>query len=57
MTSFILHAMFKVMDHPNRYPEKFIDWCSQNIQASLSAFVENMKPAEEEKPEEKKDEA
>lgn len=62
--SFFLQMLFKVMEHPNRYPDKFIDWCSSNIQNSLVAFASAMnesakkvEEAVEKKVNEKKDEA
>lgn len=58
--SFYLQMLFKVMEHPNRYPEKFINWTVGNIQKliiDLDAFV-NPKPAKnDENPREEKGEA
>jgi len=53
-SSFFLSMLFKVMEHPNRYDEKFIKWCVQNIQGSLIAFAETR---ENELKEAEKDEA
>lgn len=52
MTSFALTSMFKVMEHPNRYNEKFVNWCASNIQASVTAMVEAINASGEEKKEE-----
>lgn len=53
-SSFFLSMLFKVMEHPNRYDEKFIKWCVSNIQGSLVAFAETR---EKELQEAEKDEA
>ena len=55
--SFFLSMLFKVMEHPNRYPEKFIQWTSKNIQGALITFEAQMRaPEEEEKKEAEKKE-
>ena len=52
-TQFFLGLLFRVMEHPNRYNEKFVNWCSANIEGAVQAFA-----AQREQPEtEKKDEA
>ena len=53
-TSFFLSMLFKVMEHPEMYEVKFVEWASKHIQDALYAFDEMMSP---EKPEEKTDEA
>lgn len=59
--SFFLQMNFKVMEHPNRYPEKFISWCSKNIQDMLIGLDASMRQPEEpekgQSKEEKKDES
>ena len=52
--SFFLSALFRVMEHPNRYDAKFVNWCVRNIQSALTAFADKYMAAAEE--EEKKDE-
>ena len=52
-TSFVLSTLFKVMEHPNRYSEKFIKWATANIEASVTALIASLTAPEEE---EKKDE-
>lgn len=54
--SFYLSMLFKVMEHPNRYPEKFIDWTSKNIQELMISLAQSMAPVPEEKKEEAKGE-
>ena len=54
-TSFFLQALFRVMDHPEMYKDTFVTWCSDNIEAALTSFVENTKAKEEE--DKKSDEA
>lgn len=55
--SFFLDRLFKVMDHPNRYSEKFVNWCSKNIQDLLIGLDQSISaPAEEPAKEEKKEE-
>ena len=52
-TQFFLGLLFKVMEHPNRYSDKFVVWCSKNIEGAVQAFA-----AQREQPEnDKKDEA
>ena len=51
-TSFFLSMLFKVMDHPEMYNDKFVSWCSENIEGALTSFAENAKPKEEEKTDE-----
>lgn len=48
-TSFFLSMLFKVMEHPEMYEAKFVDWCSKNIQNSLTSFAEASQPEREEK--------
>ena len=48
-TSFFLSMLFKVMEHPEMYNDKFVSWCSENIEGALTSFAENTKPKEEEK--------
>ncbi len=43
-TSFFLQALFRVLDHPDRYGDKFVDWCVKNIEAALTGFAESAKP-------------
>ena len=52
-TSFFLSMLFKVMEHPEMYEVKFVEWASKHIQDALYTFDEMMNP---EKPEEKTDE-
>lgn len=54
--SFFLTMLFKVMEHPERYTEKFVKWSSENIEAALTGFAEAARLANKEQ-EEKKDEA
>lgn len=51
-TSFFLSMLFKVMEHPEMYNDKFVSWCSENIEGALTSFAENTKPKEEEKTDE-----
>ena len=61
--SFFLSMLFKVIEHPNRYNEKFVRWCTANIEASLTSFAEVLdemnkaknQPQEPEKAEEHKE--
>lgn len=41
--SFFLSMLFKVMDHPNKYDVKFVDWAVQNIQSTLIGFSESLR--------------
>lgn len=54
--SFLLTSLFKVMDHPNRYPEKFINWVSKNIQDMVIGLNASLTPPEEPKKDESKEE-
>lgn len=56
--SFFLSMLFKVMEHPNRYPEGFIVWCSKHIQRLLTTFESELREVpdeEQERKERKKD--
>ena len=44
-TSFFLSCLFKVVEHPEMYPEDFTKWAVDNIQGALSSFAESMKNA------------
>lgn len=62
--SFYLNMLFKVMEHPNRYPEKFLNWTSRNIQSMMHSLEESLVPPQEpqkteakEEPKEEKGEA
>lgn len=48
MTSFTLNSLFRVMEHPNRYEDKFVNWVSKNIQGYITSLIESMtrKPEE-----------
>jgi len=41
-TSFVLNALFRVMEHPNRYSEKFVNWVTNNIQVAVTTLVESV---------------
>jgi len=61
-SSFFLSMLFKVLEHPNRYDDKFIHWCTNRIKSALISFDEAANAAmEEEKKQaesnEKQDEA
>lgn len=56
-TSFFLQMLFKVMDHPEMYKDKFVKWSADNIQGALMTFAESIKPAEGENSGEEKNEA
>lgn len=48
MLSFLLQALFKVMERPEMYDKEFVDWSQKNIQSALTAFAEDMAaPAED----------
>ena len=53
-TAFFLDKLFRVLEHPNRYDEKFVRWCTENIQAAMYGFAAQK---EKEMEEDKKDEA
>jgi len=55
-TSFILNAMFKVMEHPELYKDGFVGWVAENIEGALTTLAQNINASSEEK-EESKDEA
>ena len=50
-TSFFLSMLFKVMEHPEMYDNKFVEWCANNIQNSLTAFASASQTEEEKKDE------
>lgn len=56
-TSFFLQMLFKVMEHPDMYTEKFVKWASGNIESALVAFAESAHQQQEEEKKEPKDEA
>lgn len=53
-TSFFLSMLFKVMEHPEMYNDKFVEWTSKHIEDALYSFDKAMNQAQ---PEEKSDEA
>ena len=53
-TSFFLSMLFKVMEHPEMYNDKFVEWASKHIEDALYSFDKAMNQAQ---PEEKPDEA
>lgn len=42
-TSFFLSMLFKVIEHPEMYSEKFVSWASKHIEDALYAFDNAMK--------------
>lgn len=52
-TSFFLSMLFKVMDHPEMYSDKFVEWTGKHIEDALYSFDSAMR----QNPEEKTDEA
>ena len=54
-TSFYLSMLFKVMEHPEMYTDKFVEWASKEIETALKSFSEAKE--EVEKVEETKNEA
>lgn len=46
-TSFYLSMLFKVMEHPEMYTDKFVKWASENIEDALTTFAEANKAEEE----------
>ena len=52
-SSFFLSMLFKVMDHPEMYSDKFVEWSTKHIEDALRSFDDAM----HQNPEEKTDEA
>lgn len=50
--AFFLDRLFKVVEHPEMYKPEFVDWCVNNISASLVSFS---KAGEQEAKEENKE--
>ena len=52
-TSFFLSMLFKVMEHPEMYNDKFVEWTSKHIEDALYSFDKAMNQEQsEEKPNE-----
>lgn len=49
-TSFFLSMLFKVMEHPEMYETKFVEWATNNIQSALYAFAAASQKQEENEP-------
>lgn len=45
--SFLLHSLFKVLDHPELFKDEFVKWSIENIQGALTSFAENLQGAGE----------
>lgn len=45
-TSVFMQMLFKVMEHPEMYTDKFVKWASENIEAALTSFAESFKQSE-----------
>ena len=43
-TSFFLGALFRVMEHPEMYTDKFVKWASESIESALISFSDAMRP-------------
>ena len=52
-SSFFLSMLFKVMEHPEMYSDKFVEWAGKHIEDALYSFDSAM----HQNPEEKTDEA
>ena len=52
-SSFFLSMLFKVMEHPEMYSDKFVEWSTKHIEDALRSFDDAMR----QNPEEKTDEA
>ena len=40
--AFFVNMLFKVIEHPGRFKEKFVKWASENIEGALLSFSENL---------------
>ena len=47
-TSFVLNALFKVVEHAEMYPADFLEKCIGNIVGAITEIIESNKPQEEE---------
>lgn len=48
-TSFFLSMLFKVMEHPEMYSDKFVKWVSESVEEALTSFADAQQKAVEEK--------